>query len=195
MRIDKQKQADILLSINELLKKKGFSGAAYLFGGNSLISQEIIERTTKDVDFFLLIVEAHADLIPFIKAEASKQFKIKVDIGLNGKFEIAVKGFTWTLPKSAYSRAVHLMKFSHLNIFALHPVDIVALKCDRLNKQDQKDIETVFRTLKPAKEQVTAIFEEYSALLEGNKSSIDNIRENFYQLVLTIHNLVMQRKN
>lgn len=76
----------------------------------------------------------------------------------------------------------------------MHPLDIVAMKCDRLNDRDEKDIRTVFQTLKPSLEEVTSVFEEYNKLLTGNPNSIDNIRENFYQLVLTIHTLVIQGK-
>ncbi len=163
MMIDKQRQLDILLTINELLRKRGVQATAYLFGGNSLISQDIISRTTKDLDFFMLVVVgAIEDLANEIKAEANKQFKIKIDIGLNGEFEIAAKGFTWRLPQSAYNRAFHVLKYSNLDIFALHPLDIVAMKCDRLNDRDEKDIRTVFQTLKPSLEEVTSVFEEYN---------------------------------
>jgi len=72
-------------------------------------------------------------------------------------------------------------------------LDIVALKCDRLSKQDLIDIQTIFTALKPLKEQVIAVFEEYSKLLEGNKSSMENIRENFYQLVLTIYDQTLKK--
>lgn len=117
MMIDKQRQLDILLTINELLRKRGVQATAYLFGGNSLISQDIISRTTKDLDFFMLVVVgAIEDLANEIKAEANKQFKIKIDIGLNGEFEIAAKGFTWRLPQSAYNRAFHVLKYSNLDI-------------------------------------------------------------------------------
>jgi hypothetical protein len=58
MRIGKSNQKNILLSINELLKERNVSCTAYLFGGSSLISQGIISRTTKDVDLFLLVVDA-----------------------------------------------------------------------------------------------------------------------------------------
>lgn len=193
MRIDKRQQAGILNSINELLKKEGVRGTAYLFGGSSLISQDIISRTTKDVDFFLLALNVFKELSDSIKAETLRQFGVKVDIGLNGQFEIAAKGFTWVLPKGAYSRASHIMKFSNLDIFALSPLDIVVLKCDRLDKRDQKDIETILKILRPNKNALIELFEEYHTLLTGNPVSIDNIKENFYQLVLTIHNIVMKK--
>ncbi|HLF54504.1 MAG TPA: DUF6036 family nucleotidyltransferase [Candidatus Nanoarchaeia archaeon] len=193
MRIDKQRQADILNSINELLKKRGVRGTAYLFGGSSLISQDIISRTTKDVDFFLLALNEFKEISDNIKAEMLKQFNVKVDIGLNGQFEIDAKGFTWILPSSAYSRATHIIKFSNLDIFALNPIDIVVLKCDRLDKKDQKDIETILKTLRPDKNVLIELFEEYYKLLKGNPTSIDNIRENFHQLVLTIYDMVMKK--
>jgi hypothetical protein len=168
MQLDKKRQKNILLSINDLLKERNASCSAYLFGGSSLISQDVISRTTKDIDLFLLFVGALEELVHLIKEKSAKQFKIKVDIGVNGRFDIKVKGFTWVLPKGAYERAVHQFKFSNLNVFALHPLDIVSLKCDRLSKQDLEDIETIFISLKPPREQVISIFEEYSNLLEGN---------------------------
>jgi hypothetical protein len=133
------------------------------------------------------------DLASFIKIESAKQLKTRIDIGMNGRFEIKVKGFTWVLPKGAYSRAVHQFRFSNLDVFALHPLDIVALKCDRVNDKDLEDITAIFMTLRPPKEQISAIFEEYNQLLEGNKSSIDNIRENFYQLVLAMYDLTLKK--
>lgn len=192
MKIDKQRQLNILDWINSLLQKRGVRGTAYLFGGNSLISLDIIERTTKDIDFFLLLVEAPGDVVEHIKNEAEKQYKIKIDIGLNGEFNIEVKGFTWKLPKNAYSRAKHIAKYSNFDIFALDPLGILVLKCDRLNDRDQGDIETIIRTLKPPKESLIEIFEEYNALLSGNRASIDNIQENFYQLVLAIHQNIIK---
>lgn len=192
MNIDKRQQIAILQEINGLLEKKGATATAYLFGGNSLISQDIIARATKDIDLFLLIENKEA--VPEIKETIQKKFRTIIDIGIDGSFEIEVKGFTWKLPADAYDRANHVMKFSHLTVYALSPLDIVALKCDRLNEQDQKDIERIFIREQPSKEKMTAIFEEYHALLSGNRASIDNIRENFYQLVLTIHDVVLKKE-
>ncbi len=124
--------------------------------------------------------------------EIYKKFKIKVDIGLNGKFEIAAKGFTWTLPKNAYARAVHVFKLSNMDVFALYPLDIVALKCDRIKRRDEKDMRTILQTLKPSREELIAIFEEYHTLLSGNPTSIENIKENFYQLVLVFHDIALK---
>ena len=190
MKIDKQRQLDILLEINEILRIRKVKASVYLFGGSSLISQDIISRPTKDMDFFMFFVVNASENIP---DEIKKQFKMRIDICVNGEFEIKSKGFKWKLPAESYKRAAHICNYSNLDVFALSPLDIVALKCDRLNDRDQNDISSVFKILKPPREQVVSIFEEYSKLLEGNKSSIDNIRENFYQLVLAIYDLMLKK--
>lgn len=195
MKIDKEKQEVILTAINDLLKQKKASGTAYLFGGNSLISLDLIPRTTKDIDFFLIAVNMSTEIIDYVKTETKKQFGIKLDIGINGRFDIAAKGFTWILPKKAYARAKHILKLSNLDIFALNPLDIIALKCDRLSKRDQTDIEKVFKILRPIRDEVITVFEEYNNALLGNPVSISNIRENFYQLVLTIYDIAMEKKD
>ena len=113
-------------AINALLEKKGVSGTGYLFGGNSLISQDIISRATDDLDLFLLI--ENKEMVPEIKETIQRDFKTVIDIGIDGRFDVPGKGFTWQLPKSAYTRAKHITSFPNLKVFALHPLDIVALK-------------------------------------------------------------------
>ena len=129
-----------------------------------------------------------------MKKEVSKKFKLRVDVGYNGIFEIAVKNFSWVLPEKAYVRAIKILKYSNLEVMALHPLDIVVLKCDRLNESDQEDIRLIFENLKPCKNELVGVFEEYYALLEGNPASIENIRENFYQLALTIYEISMKKQ-
>ena len=109
-------------------------------------------------------------------------------------FPIKGKRFTWVLPEGAYTRAEHITKFSNLDVYALHALDIVIMKCDRLDERDEQDMRLVFLTIRPKKEELIAVFDEYAKLLKGNKISIENIHENFNQLVLIIFDSVMSEK-
>lgn len=158
-RINKQRQLDILLKVNDILREDGIKSTVYLFGGNSLIAHDVISRTTKDMDFFMFFVfDSPAAIVEKIKA----QFDFRIDIGLNGEFNIESKGYKWVLPKNAYARASRICDYSNLELFALSPLDIVVLKCDRLNERDERDVISVFNALRPSREGLVGIFEEYS---------------------------------
>lgn len=187
MKIGKEAQNQILKDINQILGKRGIEGTAYLFGGSSLISQNIISRTTKDIDLFLFADIKKSEISEEIRKKISAKYGVRVDIGLRGQFEISGKGFTWRLPKSAYKRAVHIHNFSNLKVYALHILDIIVLKSDRIEEKDMRDLNVIFAKHNIARDELVSVFEEYYKLLDGNKASLDNIKENFYQLILTIH--------
>ena len=194
MSIDKEQQNTILQFLNDVLRKKRLRGTAYLFGGSSLISQDLLGRTTEDIDLFLILKQDSQETIELIRSEVAKAFGVEIDIGLRGEFPIVGKNFTWVLPETAYGRAIQRATYSNLIVYALHPLDIAILKCDRLNDQDQEDLQIIFRSLHISREQLIKTFEEYHARLKGNTTSIENIRENFYQLTLTIYDIVMNKK-
>src|SRR3989344_4398856 len=101
MKIDKEKQLLILEEINTFLQKTRISGRVYLFGGNGLIIQDVILRTTKDIDCFLFIKKQPEIVKQQLQEHITKTHHIKIDIGITGEFPIAGKGFTWVLPESA----------------------------------------------------------------------------------------------
>jgi hypothetical protein len=97
------------------------------------------------------------------------------------------------LPKSAYTRAIPVLSLSNIEVFSLDPLDVAILKSDRMAERDEQDILKIFAILRPTKDQLKQIFSDYEKLLKGNRTSIDNIRENFEQLVLLLLDIATKK--
>ncbi|MFC1774900.1 DUF6036 family nucleotidyltransferase [Nanoarchaeota archaeon] len=188
MLIDKDKQITIFHEINNFLKSKNITTSIYLFGGSSLISLEIIKRSTRDVDFFIFL-DDEDDISEQIKEHVLRETGIELDIGVNGSFYIIGKDFTWTLPKKAYDRAKKIIQLSNLTVYALNPLDIIVMKCDRLDERDIQDITKILIVEQPSKKILKSIFQEYYLLLKGNRTSIEMIKDNFLQIVLLLRDM------
>jgi hypothetical protein len=91
--IDKAGQILALHQINDLLHRSKQHATIYLLGGNALISQDIVSRTTKDIDIFL-IAENNSTILRQEIMQHLNESGILIDVGVNGEFPIAGKQFT-----------------------------------------------------------------------------------------------------
>jgi len=187
--LTEEKVKEVLEEIDRLLKESNISLAIYLFGGMGLGLQDTIKRPTVDLDFFMDYDDEQ--LREQVQKLTQEKFGVHCDIGVGLRFFLVGKQFTWVLPESAQKRAQELKSLdeglSNLKVYVLDPIDILILKCDRMEEQDIRDIEKNLLQHDIPFAELENRFSEFYQLLEGDLTSIENIRENFTQLIPYFH--------
>lgn len=187
--LTKEKVQEVLEEIDRLLKESNISLAIYLFGGMGLGLQDTIKRPTVDLDFFMDYNDEQ--LREQVQELTQGKFGVHCDIGVGLRFFLVGKRFAWVLPESAQKRAKELKSLSeglsNLKVYVLDPLDILILKCDRMEEQDIRDIEKILLQHDIPFAELERRFSEFYQLLEGDFISIENIRENFTQLIPYFH--------
>ncbi len=189
--LTKEKVQEVLEEIDRLLKESNISLAIYLFGGMGLGLQDTIKRPTVDLDFFMDYNDEQ--LREQVQELTQEKFGVHCDIGVGLRFFLVGKRFAWVLPESAQKRARELKSLneglSNLKVYVLDPLDILILKCDRMEEQDIRDIEKILLQHDIPFAELERRFSEFYQLLEGDFISIENIRENFTQLIPYFHQI------
>ena len=187
--LTKEKVKEVLEEIDRLLTESNISLAIYLFGGMGLGLQDTIKRPTVDLDFFMDYDDER--LKEQVVELTQENFDVHCDIGVGLRFFLVGKRFAWVLPESAQKRARELKSLneglSNLKVYVLDPLDILILKCDRMEEQDIRDIEKILLQHDIPFAELERRFSEFYQLLEGDFISIENIRENFTQLIPYFH--------
>lgn len=140
MPLDKSRLLDFLAVLDVELHRKITVVAV---GGTAMTLLDL-KHSTIDIDFNVLSVD-HGD---FNKALANLSHGFKVDIFIDGMI------FSQALPADYLEKSVPITSFQHINLKALHPVDIVVTKIGRLNERDIQDIEACVKKSKLSKIQV-----------------------------------------
>jgi len=189
--LTKETVKQILIEIDKLLRESNIFLSIYFFGGMGLALQDTIKRPTLDLDFFM--DEDDEQLREQIQELTQENFGVHCDIGVGYRFFLVGKRFTWVLPESAQKRAKELKSLnrdlSNLKVYVLDPFDILVLKCDRMEEQDVRDIEKILLQHDISLSELENRFFEFYQLLEGDSVSIENIRENFTQLIPYFHRI------
>lgn len=189
--LTKEKVKEVLEEIDRLLKEVNISLAIYLFGGMGLGLQDTIKRPTVDLDFFMDYDDEQ--FREQVVELTQGKFGVHCDIGVGLRFFLVGKRFAWVLPESAQKRAKELRDLneglSNLKVYVLDPLDILILKCDRMEEQDIRDIEKILLQHDIPFAELEKRFSEFYQLLEGDFISIENIRENFTQLIPYFHQI------
>ena len=187
--LTKETVKEVLGEIDRLLKESNISLAIYLFGGMGLGLQDTIKRPTVDLDFFMDYNDEQ--LREQVQELTQEKFGVHCDIGVGLRFFLVGKRFAWVLPESAQKRARELKSLneglSNLKVYVLDPLDILILKCDRMEEQDIRDIEKILLQHDIPFAELERRFSEFYQLLAGDSISIENIRENFTQLIPYFH--------
>ena len=189
--LTKETVKEVLGEIDRLLKESNISLAIYLFGGMGLGLQDTIKRPTVDLDFFMDYNDEQ--LREQVQELTQEKFGVHCDIGVGLRFFLVGKRFAWVLPESAQKRARELKSLneglSNLKVYVLDPLDILILKCDRMEEQDIRDIEKILLQHDIPFAELERRFSEFYQLLAGDSISIENIRENFTQLIPYFHQI------
>jgi len=187
--LTKETVKQVLNEIDRLLRELNISLSIYLFGGMGLVLQNTIKRPTVDLDFFMDYDDER--LKGQVQELAQEYLGVHCDIGVGLRFFLVGKQFAWLLPESAQKRAQELKSLneglSNLKVYALDPLDILILKCDRMEEQDIRDIANILLQHDIPFAELEKRFFEFYQLLEGDSTSIENIRENFTQLIPYFH--------
>jgi len=140
MPLDKSRLLDFLAVLDVELNRKITVVAV---GGTAMTLLDL-KPSTIDIDFTVL----NADYDDFNKALANLSHGFKVDVYIDGMI------FSQALPDDYLEKSVPITSFQHINLKALHPVDIVVTKIGRLDQRDIQDIEACVKKSKLSKTQV-----------------------------------------
>ena len=102
----------------------------YAVGGTAMTLLDL-KASTQDIDFNL----KPEDYAEFIKAKDKVVHGYRVDVYQNGAI------FTQQLPEDYVNKSIPIkIKFEKINLYSIHPLDIVVTKIGRLNERDFEDI-------------------------------------------------------
>jgi len=125
--IPKEPLIELILELDSKLTKKI---DLYAVGGTGMTLLNL-KASTKDIDFNL----KPNDYNEFKKALAKTIHGYKIDTFCNGEI------FSQHLPSNYVNKAIPIkLKFNNINLFSIHPLDIVVTKIGRLNERDWEDI-------------------------------------------------------
>jgi len=116
----------------------------YAVGGTAMTLLDL-KASTKDIDFDL----KSADLEEFKKALAKTIHGFRIDIYSNGLI------FTQQLPEDYEKKSIKInINLPNINLYAIHPLDIVVTKIGRLNESDFEDIRDCVQKYKLTRRQI-----------------------------------------
>jgi len=116
----------------------------YAVGGTAMTLLDL-KASTKDIDFNL----KPSDYKEFKNALAKTIHGYRIDIYSDGLI------FTQQLPQDYEDKAIPIKSnFNKINLYSIHPVDIVVTKIGRLNERDFEDIKDCITKYKLTKKQV-----------------------------------------
>jgi hypothetical protein len=141
MAIDKDTLLDLLAEVDKALTKKMSIVAV---GGTAMTLLDL-KQSTIDIDFNAL----KDDVTELRRAFNSIPHGFRVDLFVEGMI------FSQLLPDDYLEKCIPVkVKFAHIHLFALHPVDIVVTKIGRLNERDVEDIKSCVKKFKLARKDV-----------------------------------------
>ncbi|OQA30566.1 MAG: hypothetical protein BWY55_00847 [archaeon ADurb.Bin336] len=116
----------------------------YAVGGTGMTLLNL-KASTKDIDFNL----KPNDYDEFKKALGKTIHGYKIDLFCNGEI------FSQHLPQNYTTKSIPIkIKFDNINLFSIHPIDIVVTKIGRLNERDWEDIKDCIKKFNLTKEEI-----------------------------------------
>lgn len=164
--------------VDSYFQKRKEQVDVYLYGSFSLIAQDITRRETKDADLHLRKINPFSLEEVLYGLPQSIDSKLLIDISANGNISIFSKNYSWVIPEEGFERAINLRDTRYANIFALHYLDILALKLERFARKDQLDILSILDRRKPSMDDAYQIVLQYTDSI-GNNDVKNNILRNF----------------
>ncbi len=140
MPCDKNALIEFLEVLNDDLTKKVTLVAV---GGTAMTLLDL-KQSTIDIDFTI----PSSDLPEFERALKGNPPGFKIDRWADGCV------FCQSLPSDYLDKSIKIQEYSHIQLRALNPVDIVVTKIGRLNQRDIQDIETCIRKFKITKNEI-----------------------------------------
>ena len=140
MPCDKKALLDFLEVLNGDLTKKVTLVAV---GGTAMTLLDL-KPSTIDIDFTI----PSSDLPEFERALKGNPPGFKIDRWADGYV------FCQSLPSDYLDKSIKIKEYSHIQLKALQPVDIIVTKIGRLNQRDIQDIETCIREFKISKDEI-----------------------------------------
>ena len=137
---DKSALLEFLEVLNSDLTKKITLVAV---GGTAMTLLDL-KSSTIDIDFTI----PSSDLPEFERALKGNPPGFKIDRWTDGYV------FCQSLPSDYLDKSIKIKEYSHIQLKALQPVDIVVTKIGRLNQRDIQDIETCIREFKITKDEI-----------------------------------------
>ena len=112
-------------------------------GGTAMTLLDL-KQSTIDIDFTI----PSSDLPEFERALKGNPPGFKIDRWADGYV------FCQSLPSDYLDKSIKIKKYSHIQLRALNPIDIVVTKIGRLNQRDIQDIETCIKKHKISKDEI-----------------------------------------
>jgi hypothetical protein len=140
MQPDKSRLLDFLETLDNEMSKRITLVAV---GGTAMTILDL-KTSTIDIDFTI----PSSDYPEFENALKSVQHGFKVDVWPDGMI------FSQILPDDYLEKSIEIVKFKHIHLRALHPVDIVVTKIGRLDERDLQDIEVCIKRFNISKIQI-----------------------------------------
>ena len=141
MQLDSSALVDFLKEVDKELNRR----ITLVAVGGTAMTLLRAKSSTVDVDFTL----PGKDYDRFLKALRNTPHGFKVDCWKDGVV------FSQMLPDDYLRRGRNIMKMKHIQLKALHPVDIVVTKIGRLDDRDKQDIRACIDKFDLTKTQVS----------------------------------------
>ena len=169
MPLDKSALIDFLEEVDKQLEKP----VTLVAVGGSALTLLDAKTSTIDVDFTI----PSDDYNVFKKTLNSIPHGFKVDCWKDGMV------FSQTLPDDYLEKSITIKKMRHIQLRALHPVDIVVTKIGRLDARDKQDIETCIKKFKLTKNQISrrAKTVAYVGRDENYETNLNHVLNNFFK--------------
>ena len=134
----------LIALIRELDSKLTKKIDLYAVGGTGMTLLDL-KASTKDIDFNL----KPNDFDEFKKALAKTIHGYKIDLFCNGEI------FSQHLPSNYVDKSIPIkIKFNNINLYSIHPLDIVVTKIGRLNERDWEDIKDCIKKYHLTKKEI-----------------------------------------
>jgi hypothetical protein len=168
MQLDKSRLLDFLEILDSELSKK----ITVVAVGGTAMTLLNLKSSTMDIDFTMPC----DDYSEFQNALRNLSHGFKVDLWPDGMV------FSQILPNDYLEKSIEIANFKHIQLKALHPVDIVVTKIGRLNERDLQDIEVCIKNSNLSKSQIEqrANQVQYVGKEENYRYHIQYVLEKFF---------------
>lgn len=141
-------------------------------GGTAMTLLDL-KPSTIDIDFTI----PHEDKRAYDKAIAQIQHGYKIDIWLDGSI------FSQNLPDDYLEKSIPIANFKHIQLKALHPLDIIVTKIGRLDERDIEDTESCLNKFKISKNKIKkrAATIEYTGNPENYNTNLQYVLKRFFK--------------
>jgi hypothetical protein len=162
-----------LLSLLKELDSNLFKKISVFAVGGTGMTLLNLKASTKDIDFNL----DSADLEYFKEALSKIEHGFDIDIFVNGCI------FSQQLPEDYKQKSIIIEeKFKNIDLYSIHPLDIVVTKIGRFNDRDEEDIIDCIKKYDLKKEEIRKRAEQviYVGKEENYLYNLSFILKNFF---------------